>query len=206
MSLLLNAHARRCAAGIVAVALHAGVTLSDARSAGDTTAIVGPASADRVQIDNRAPSKETLDAIVKWLAAEFELPENYAHPHIVFASPLKLMAMRYRSFLPVQQSQMESMGESAFMREVVAIYDDRTNTIHLATAWSGASVSGQSVLVHEMVHHLQKVGQRTYECPAAREKLAYEAQDRWLALHGKSLEEEFDVDMMTLLVSSSCMF
>jgi hypothetical protein len=32
------------------------------------------------------------------------------------------------------------------------------------------------------------------ECPAEREKLAYEAQDHWLHLFGHNLEAEFEVD------------
>ena len=41
--------------------------------------------------------------------------------------------------------------------------------------------------------------------PAAREKLAYEAQGDWLKLHGLDLETEFGIDMLTLLVTSACM-
>jgi len=43
-----------------------------------------------------------------------------------------------------------------------------------------------------------------YECPAEREKLAYEAQDRWLRLFGRNLEAEFEVNGLALLVSTSC--
>jgi hypothetical protein len=43
-----------------------------------------------------------------------------------------------------------------------------------------------------------------YEGPAEREKLAYEAQDEWLHLLGRNLEDEFEVDGLALLVSTSC--
>ena len=43
-----------------------------------------------------------------------------------------------------------------------------------------------------------------YECPAEREKLAYEAQENWLRLFGRNLEAEFEVDGLALLVSTSC--
>jgi hypothetical protein len=33
-----------------------------------------------------------------------------------------------------------------------------------------------------------------HECPQEREKLAYEAQDRWLHLFGHSLETDFELD------------
>src|SRR6266404_416977 len=71
---------------------------------------------------------------------------------------------------------------------------------------TGTTPAEQSVLVHEMVHHLQNLGKVKFECPMAREKLAYMAQDQWLKRFGKDLETEFEVDMFTVLVSSSCMF
>ena len=45
----------------------------------------------------------------------------------------------------------------------------------------------------------------SFECPAAREKVAYLAQDKWLERFGSSLEREFELDMFTVVVSSSCM-
>ena len=43
-----------------------------------------------------------------------------------------------------------------------------------------------------------------YECPAEREKLTYEAQDKWLHLFGRNLEQEFEINGLALLVSTSC--
>jgi hypothetical protein len=56
-----------------------------------------------------------------------------------------------------------------------------------------------------MVHHLQNLGQLKYDCPAAREKLAYQAQDEWLKLYESNLEKEFEIDKVTVLVISGCM-
>ena len=43
-----------------------------------------------------------------------------------------------------------------------------------------------------------------YQCPAEREKLAYEVQDKWLGLFGGNLEDEFQINSLALLVSTSC--
>ena len=43
-----------------------------------------------------------------------------------------------------------------------------------------------------------------YDCAEAREKPAYQAQARWLELFDTSLEQEFELDAMTLLVRSNC--
>ena len=42
------------------------------------------------------------------------------------------------------------------------------------------------------------------ECPAGREKLAYEAQDKPLHLFSRDLEAEFEINGLALLVSTSC--
>jgi hypothetical protein len=86
-----------------------------------------------------------------------------------------------------------------------ALYDDATRTIYLPAGWTGETPAELSVLVHEMVHHLQNVAGLRYECAAARERPAHVAQDRWLALFGRSLVDEFALDSMTLLVRTACM-
>ena len=43
-----------------------------------------------------------------------------------------------------------------------------------------------------------------YECRAERERLAYEAQDKWLQLFGRNLEAEFEINGLALSVSTSC--
>lgn len=55
------------------------------------------------------------------------------------------------------------------------------------------------------MHHLQNAADQVHACPGAREKPAYEAQDRWLEQFGTSLSGEFGLDPMTLLVRTSCM-
>ena len=52
----------------------------------------------------------------------------------------------------------------------------------------------------------QHVGRRQYECPQASEELAYEVQQKWLGLFGRSLESEFEIDPFTLLVSVRCAY
>ena len=95
--------------------------------------------------------------------------------------------------------------QAAHQRDVVAVYNDRTQTIVLDEAWTGATPAELSVLVHEMVHHLQNLAQLRYECSAAREKPAYLAQDQWLKLYGLDLEKEFEIDKFTIVASSACM-
>ena len=89
-------------------------------------------------------------------------------------------------------------------REVIAFYDDATRTIYLSDSWNARKPADLSVLVHEMVHHLQNVGDLRYPCPASREKIAYAAQDAWLSLFDKTLMDEFALDSFTLKLTTEC--
>ena len=55
-----------------------------------------------------------------------------------------------------------------------------------------------------MVHHVQNLSGRTYDCPAAREAEAYGLQDRWLAMFGTALKAEFEMNEIKSLVLTRC--
>jgi hypothetical protein len=62
-----------------------------------------------------------------------------------------LYAAQQRELLSLQ---IEGTAHST-RREAVAVYDDLTKTIFLPHSWKGETPADLSVLVHEMVHHLQ---------------------------------------------------
>jgi hypothetical protein len=137
-----------------------------------------------------------LTMIVTWLSFNFSLPAAHDHPRVEFVSPETMQAMRLKR---VEFARPDAAAE------VEAFYDDGTRTIYLAEGWTGASPAELSVLVHEMVHHLQNAAGMKHACAAEREKAAYAAQSQWLSLFGRSLSGEFELDPMTLLVRTKCM-
>ena len=134
-----------------------------------------------------------LTAIVTWLSVNFGLPPDYDLPMIAYLPKAEISEIRYRGIAAEKR------------REVGAVYDDRTETILLTDGWTGRSPAELSVIVHEMVHHLQSRARLRFECETAREELAYAAQEAWLELFGRDLETEFDLDPMTLKLSTRCM-
>ena len=149
-----------------------------------------------------------LTAIVIWISANYALPASLNHPRIERVASVEMAGLRYKGLLSALQRKTIALQEqeSSFekRRDVVALYNDETRTIYLSDKWAGATPAELSVLVHEMVHHLQNEAGISYECPAEREKLAYEAQDQWLHLFGRNLEQEFEINGLALLVSTSC--
>ena len=129
-----------------------------------------------------------LTAIVLWISANFDLPAKYDHPKIEIVPATEIAALRYRTFAPEKQREILSLGGNTTGGDVVAIYDSTRKTIFLPMGWTGGTPAELSVLVHEAVHHLQSAANLRYECPAAREELAYTAQEKWLSLFGQPLE------------------
>lgn len=150
-------------------------------------AFTGPAAADTPR---DAPT--VLDTVMLWLVANFDLAATKELPALASVSDAELVAMRYGEGTPVRPG------------EVLALYDDPGRTIYLSESWTGRTPAELSVLVHEMVHHMQSAAGIRFACPAEREVMAYRAQEEWLGLFGESLESAFGIDRAMLLVGTVC--
>jgi len=144
-----------------------------------------------------------LTVIVLWLSSNFDLPLDLRHPSIQFVTPASLAEIRgsrdrFRS-APADQAAAARSENS-----IEGLYQDEKETIYLREGWSEESVRDVSVLVHEMVHHLQRVKQEVYTCPGERERLAYKAQDKWLTHFGTSLPDAFGLDRFSIFAKTLC--
>jgi hypothetical protein len=147
------------------------------------------AAPDAVQPIDTPP---ITDTITLWLSANFDLPVPEQPPRLATLPASDLVSMRYGPEARIEPGQ------------VVAVYDDAAETIYLSQGWTGRTPAELSVLVHELVHHLQSSANQSFSCPAERERVAYQAQGAWLALFDESLVTAFDIDAATLLVSTVC--
>lgn len=110
--------------------------------------------------------KELIATLLAWIAVEVgvEVPE----PPLV-----DLVAAK-------------EIDEWAFGRDrprsakATALYDRGRGIIYLNEDWSSADLRDQSTLLHELVHHIQESSRVRLPCIAARERLAYDLQLRWL--------------------------
>jgi hypothetical protein len=133
-----------------------------------------------------------VDTIELWLVANFDLKPAASPPDLMTVPASRLVEIRYGSASTVSPG------------DVVGAYDQASRTIYLTEVWNGRTPDQLSVLVHEMVHHLQASANMSFACPAEREVLAYQAQDAWLRLFGMDLESAFGINAATLLVASVC--
>jgi hypothetical protein len=146
-----------------------------------------------------------LRAIAAWLHADFDLPQVTDLPNIAFAPSKTMVALRYQD-VPSDRMTVSGAASDAPPPEIIALYSDEGRTIYLPNDWSGRSPADLSVVVHEMVHHVQNVAGLKYACPEAREAPAYDAQEQWLALFGTDLEHALGLDPMTVLVRTHCFY
>lgn len=142
-----------------------------------------------------AASPALLTAAMAWVAAVTDLPLPAQPPTVAFSDPAAMAALRGGDGAAPGHAGAES---------IVALYDTTTRTIHLPPGWTGASPAEMSILVHELVHHMQTVAARPHACAAERERAAYAAQARWLELFGGDLATAFEIDPLTLLVLTTC--
>ncbi|WP_246226269.1 DUF6647 family protein [Chelativorans xinjiangense] len=133
-----------------------------------------------------------LDTIELWLVANFGLTPAAEAPDLATVPASRLVEIRYGAASQVSPG------------EVVAAYDEASRIIYFTEGWTGRTPAQLSVLVHEMVHHLQGSANMRFACPAEREVLAYQAQDAWLQLFGMDLESTFGIDPAMLLVATVC--
>ena len=115
--------------------------------------------------------------------------------------------MRYRGLVSDRPGQVPSgdkAGPLGDLQAVHAVYDDERRTIYLPEDWEGETPAEVSVLLHELVHHFQNVTGLKFSCPQEREKLAYDAQMRWLAMFGRTLDAELGIDAFDALIRTRC--
>jgi hypothetical protein len=151
------------------------------------------------------PSPALIEAIGAWLSFSFELPAISQLPSLRFAAPEDMAALRHRG---VASDHSVTIGATVLSEaaDLLALYDDESRVIYLRDDWRGDTAAALSIVVHEMVHHVQNQAGLRFECYEAREKQAFAAQEQWLALFGKNLDSEFGLDPLTLLVRTNCSF
>ena len=143
-----------------------------------------------------------LTAIVVWLSTNYDLQASFNQPRVEFVSAAKMAGLLKKG---IGLKQRNAIASSTSGSDIVSLYNNQTQTIYLRNGRNGRKPAELSILVHEMVHHLQNVGHLKFACPQEREELAYKAQDRWLSLFGHDLARDFDLDSFTILVKSKCL-
>jgi hypothetical protein len=89
---------------------------------------------------------------------------------------------------------------------VQGFYLRATATVYLPETWQLAALRDQSTLLHELVHHAQRLNKVGVACPGQLERQAYDLQVAWLREQG--VAQPFDligIDEFTMLMLTACL-
>ena len=92
---------------------------------------------------------------------------------------------------------------------ILGLYHSLSGTIYLSKDFWWASTRDQSILLHELVHHMQYSRDYKYYkslCKGDIEKEAYDIQEKWLKQKGKTLLETIELGPLMRHVLTRCEF
>jgi hypothetical protein len=142
---------------------------------------------------SQARAEALAETAADWAARALDVPPPAAPPEIRFASRREMARMRFGPEFREDQAE-----------NVIALYNTEQRVMWLPDGWTGDDPAEMSILVHEMVHHIQQVSAVDFPCLAAREKDAYAVQARWLDEHGLDLFETFELNDLALHFLTTC--
>jgi hypothetical protein len=88
---------------------------------------------------------------------------------------------------------------------VQAFYLRATATIYLPENWRPDGLRNQSILLHELVHHVQLFNSVGMPCDRALERQAYDLQVKWLREQGVADPYKLiGTDEFTVIIFSMC--
>jgi hypothetical protein len=125
--------------------------------------------ADKVDPSAKIPS-ETARNYISWIIQQ----TGWRAAGI---PPIKITSFAHLRELSGLSSDPEWIRPAAF-------YSKSEHSIYLADSWNKDDLVDQSILVHELVHHLQIEDNLQFACWGRYEAQAYELQIHWLRTQG----------------------
>lgn len=123
------------------------------------------------------------------------------------AKKAEMPGVEWRSF---EELYLIGWGEKAKtnmgLGRIWAVYDDERRVILLHDGFDVRNSNDRGRMVHELVHHMQVIGEKAVRCPGASEPEAYKLTEQWFAQNGIALPENWptklEVAMMAICSTS----
>jgi hypothetical protein len=96
-------------------------------------------------------------------------------------------------------------SEASTKLHVEALYSERDHSIYLPDGWRADNLRRRSILLHELVHHLQYLNHAKVTCKSEYEFQAFQLQVSWLGDQG--VDDPFDLiglDPLWLMMLKEC--
>ena len=135
-------------------------------------------------------------ALMAWASAQTGIDPAATLPDVVYAAPEEMIRMQYPN---------GDGGAAASGIRVVALYDPDDAEIYLPLGFDARDPVDVSVLLHELVHHMQYQAGVSYACRGEMERVAYETQGEYLSSVGIDLLEAMEMNDLFLYLITSCL-
>ena len=153
-----------------------------------------------------------ITAFMLWISSEtgWPIPE---HPNIIYLTEHEIRAYAYGCDEdPVPKLTKELCDAREFWdldnKGPLALYNHEKQVIVLNKKFDISTIHDQSVLMHELVHHMQNhigVNLETVACKGELEKEAYELQNQWLKeKYNTNVFDVIGINELFLMILTSC--
>jgi hypothetical protein len=139
---------------------------------------------DSPTIDSKSSVEATKQAhvLIAWIATQ-------THWTILETPPIRL--------IPSEEIQKLFIAEDSTGFNIGAFYSEKDHTVYLPDSWHPNNLRDRSILLHELVHHLQYLNRVKAMCPGESEWQALHLQVDWLSEQG--VEDPFGLMGMSSL-------
>ena len=124
-----------------------------------------------------------ISIMMVWISIQtgFVVPDA---PSIVYKTPLEIKLYAYGCYDdPIPEGNDDICNNNTEVAGTPkALYDPKIKTILVAHGFKPDTILNQSILLHELIHHLQFSNKydKEIECAGKLEEQAYTLQDKWL--------------------------
>ena len=146
------------------------------------------AGSSEVFISPHDPSRQLVTGLLQWIDnhSSYDVSDSVrSPPEIVFCTTGTIIKYEGQDMVVDQ--------------DLRAAYDLDRRRIYLVRPWNPSNLEHRSVLLHELIHHLQ-FASRSWDCLQQPEYEAYRLQAAWMSEHG--LVPSFD--LAQIFVRSRC--
>jgi hypothetical protein len=136
--------------------------------------------------------KALILALMTWASAQTGLPVPEVQPIVKHATAEQMWHM----------ARPGTEYDAAGSQQYLGLYAN--GVMWLRDDWSVESVRDVSILLHEVVHHMQEEAGQEYPCRGASERVAHEAQFAWLEAAGLDPFETIGINGLYYVMVTTC--
>ena len=150
---------------------------------------------------------EILVSMMIWINSITGLPIPDSLPTVTYTDGYTMKRLLYGCDLNPEKYPKEcDKSNTDEEKNAIGLYDQHNKIIYLNSYMNRYdNIVQNSVVVHELVHHMQFAANIPYRCFGELEKVAYETQDAYLIENGREdMFAELNLSPLYLMMLFSC--